>query len=165
MRYIAMAALVVAAWVGSSLAQIGPGAERESLRGLPGVGIHIEEVSQTAQADGLSKAALQAAVERILRSNGIRILTGEERKQTASAPYLYVNVDTFKREGEYVFGITVSLEQMVKLIHIPKEMVVSTWSISSTGSVGIRDVADIIPRGIEPKIKAFAKDFLAVNPR
>ncbi len=165
MRYIVIAVLMFMSGLNVSMAQIGPGAERESLRGLPGVGVQIEEISQSAQADGLSKTALQTAVERVLRSNGIRILTNEERKQTTSAPYLYVNVDTFKREGEYIFGIKVSLEQLVKLVHSSKDMIVSTWSISSAGSVGIKDIGDIIPRGIEPKIKAFAKDFLAVNPR
>ena len=42
--------------------------QRESLRGLPGVQVLIEDIRPDAQADGLSQEAIRTAVELILRS-------------------------------------------------------------------------------------------------
>ena len=76
-------------------AAVTPG-ERASLEGLPGVEVVIEKINPDAQADGLSEEAIRTAVELILRSNGIRVLTQSEFMTTPSGPYLYVMVNSMK---------------------------------------------------------------------
>lgn len=61
---------------------------RESLKGISGVGIVVEDIGPEASADGLAQDAIRAAVELILRSKGIRVLTNAERTRVGSAPYL-----------------------------------------------------------------------------
>lgn len=68
-----------------STAQAAGSNERESLVGLPGVLVVIEEINPEAQTDGLSVEAIQTAVELILRSSGIPVLTPSERDDALQA--------------------------------------------------------------------------------
>ncbi len=140
---------------------------RESLRGISGVGVVVEDISPDASADGLSQDAIRAAIELILRSKGIRVLANVERTRLGSAPYLYINVNTLKEElGLYAYAVNVDLKQVVGLLS--KKGVQAwgcTWSTSVIGTVGEANVPQIIADGIEPLVKDFANDFLLVNPR
>jgi len=75
MRYVVTAMILVLTCLGPSLVQATTSSERESLRRLPGVHVVIEDIQADAQADGLSEEAIRTAVELILRSSGIRLLT------------------------------------------------------------------------------------------
>ena len=70
MRYAVIAMLMTMICLDLSLAQTRD-QQRESLRGLQGVEVVIENIKSDAQVDGLSQEAIRAAVELILRSNGI----------------------------------------------------------------------------------------------
>jgi hypothetical protein len=138
---------------------------RESLRGLTGVGVVVEDVSPDAPADGLSQDAIRAAVEQTLRSKGIRILT--ERTRSGSAPYLYVNINTLKEElGLYAYAVNVDFKQVVGLLSTKgKQAWGATWSASVVGMVRQENLSQVIADGVEPLVKDFANDFLSVNPR
>ncbi|MGH7183037.1 MAG: hypothetical protein ACREJN_13800, partial [Nitrospiraceae bacterium] len=88
MRYVVMAVLMVLTCLDLSLAQAEITDNHESLRGLPGVFVVTEKIAQDAQTDGLSQEAIDTAVELILRSNGIRILTKEQFFTMPSVPVL-----------------------------------------------------------------------------
>ena len=143
--------------------------ERESLRGLQGVEVIIEDIVPDAKKDGLSEEAIRTTVELILRSNRIPVLTTAERERTPSGAFLAVEVSLIKNKGAALYAgcITVSLQQLVQLVHLSgeKRMVVRTWETSSTVSVGPNYFREIINSGIEPQVKEFANDFLAVNHR
>ena len=70
MRYAVIAMLMTMICLDLSLAQTRD-QQPESLRGLQGVEVVIENIKSDAQVDGLSQEAIRAAVELILRSNGI----------------------------------------------------------------------------------------------
>ncbi|HRI39674.1 MAG TPA: DUF4136 domain-containing protein, partial [Nitrospira sp.] len=136
-----------------------------SLRGIIGLGLVIEEVSPDASADGLSQEAIRATVEQALRSKGIRLLT--ERTRSGSSPYLYINVNTLKEElGLYAYTVTVDLKQLVGLLSMKnKKTWGTTWSASVIGMVRQENVSQIITDAVDPLVKDFIDDFLAVNPR
>jgi len=140
--------------------------QRESLRGLAGVGLVIEDINADAKADGLSVEAIRTAVELILRSSGIRILTQAEVSNTTSGAYLYVQAATYKiRSGLYAYTTTVALRQPVSLVHRPQQtMFASTWDRVYVGSPGSQNISWLI-NPIEDSVKIFANDFLAANPR
>ncbi len=96
MRYVMMAMFMVLTCLHMGMAQAVSPEERESLRGLPGVYVIIESIGKDAQADGLKEEAIRTAVELILRSSGIRVLTESEWLETPAAPYLYVRAATLK---------------------------------------------------------------------
>lgn len=165
MRYVVMAMIVGLTSLDLSEAQAIGAYGRESLRGLPGVEVLIEELESDVQADGLSTDEIRTTVERIIWSSRIQILTHSERIKAPSAPYLYVRVGTFKRKLNYSLCVYVSLKQRVSLFHRPqRELVAATWESSMVGTGGASTIGNIISVLVEPQVKEFAKDFLTVNP-
>lgn len=165
MRYVLNLLVVVLVWGNSGVVHALDSGSRESLRGMFGLGLVIEEVSPDASSDGLSQEAIRSAVEQALRSKGIRLLT--ERTRSGSSPYLYVSVNTLKEElGLYAYSVTVDLKQFVGLLSMKnKKTWGTTWSTSVIGMVRQENLNQIITDAIEPLIKDFTEDFLAVNPR
>ncbi len=166
MRYIVMAMIMVLTSLDLSAAELSADT-RESLRGLTGVGVVIEEISSDAQADGLSVEEIRTAVELILRSSRIRILTRSERFKTPSSPYLYVRVSALKSKVHYSLCVQVALRQDVSLVHRPQHIIigVQTWGVSSFGHTGRSKLSEENSLLVEPLVKEFANDFLAANPR
>lgn len=78
---------------------------RETLRGLPGVGLAVENIDPDSQADGLSIEKIRTIVEFILRSGGIRILPESEIAMMPASPYLYVNVNILKHGLVNAFNV------------------------------------------------------------
>lgn len=140
-------------------------ASRESLRGIIGLGVVIEDISPDASADGLSQEAIRTAVEQTLRSKGIRLLT--EKTRSESAPYLYVNVNTLKEElGLYAYAVNVDLKQAVGLLSMKnKKTWGTTWTASVLGMVRQENLSQIIADAVEPLVNDFVNDFRAANPR
>ena len=166
MRYIVMVVLMALTCLDRGVAQAVTENDRGSLRGLPGVQVVIENIAKDAEEDGLSGDTIRTAVELILRSSGIQVLTKEERIATLTAAGLYVKAYTTKNNaGLYGYHIGVSLRQRVSLLPSPKNtMYAPTWERQIGGTVGARYIKTIV-EDIEEIVKAFANDFLAVNPR
>jgi hypothetical protein len=140
--------------------------QRASLEGLQGVAVVIENIKPDAHADGLSAEAIRTAVELILRSNGIRVVTQSETIKTPAAPYLYVRVSTLKNSsGLYSYDVTVTLSQVVSTVNRPLDRILAaTWDNSSIGSTGAANLSKVID-SVESLVKTFANDYLAANPR
>lgn len=168
MRYVVMAILMALIGLDLSLAEAATPEQRESLRGLPGVEVVIEGIKSDAQADGLSQEALRAAVELILRSRGIRVLTPSERSEMPSKPFLYVHVGTDKNSSaQYAFNARVELHQTVSLVQRPQQILLApTWSTPDKfRTVGQQTMRMWVINSIEPLVREFVDDFRAVNPR
>ncbi len=167
MRFVLQLIAVTLVVANIAVAQALDAGSRESLRGISGVGIVVEDIGPEASADGLSQDAIRAAAELILRSKGIRVLTNIERTHVGSAPYLYININTLKEElGLYAYAVNVDLKQVVVLLSIKGVRAWgATWSASVVGAVGEANVRQIITDGVEPLVKDFANDFLLANPR
>ena len=165
MRYVVMAILMTLTCLDLSLAQTRD-QQHESLRGLQGVEVVIEDIRPDAQADGLSQEAIRTAVELILRSNGIRVLTQSESLKTPAAPYLFVRAATSKHSSDlYAYAVTVEFMQKVSLVGRPQQMMsATTWEKGSVGMTGPSNIRQVI-HSVESKVKEFANDYLAVNPR
>ena len=166
MRYIVMAMSLVLACLNLSTAQAVTPYERESLAGLPGVVVVIETITPEAQADGLSEETIRAAVERILQSSGIRILTQSETQKAFSNPWLYVQPNIGKGGPYYFYNVSLRLIQEVSSVHGRQHsMAATTWEGNTAGIVSNGNLRDGILNVIETWVKIFANDFLAVNPR
>ena len=165
MRYVVIAMLMALVCFDLSMAQTRD-QQRESLRGLQGVEVVIEDMRADAQADGLSQEAIRTAVEHILRSNGIRVLTQSESLKTPAAPYLYVKAATYNHSSDlYAYAVTVEFMQKVSLVGRPHQMMsATTWEKGGVGTTSPSNMRQVI-NSVESKVKEFANDFLAVNPR
>ena len=167
MRYvmIVVVVLIVLSHLDTSAALAGRVEDRESLRRLPGVEVIVETFLPEEEAAGFSRDAIRTGVERVLQSNGVRILSGSERLQTPSAPFLYVKVNPFKDSSAetYCLAIEVELHQAVSLVNRPEQqMSARTWNRVQVAIIG-EQITGRVTEVVEPLIKQFANDFLTVN--
>ena len=138
--------------------------ERESLRGLEGVSVVIEEMTPQVEDDGLTKAELKQEVELRIHKAGIQVLPEQDATVPGSA-YLYVNINLIKTGiGLYVYASRVALKQELVLPREPlMEFYAATWEIAGVGTVGINNLRGIV-ENISEHVDRFVKDYLAVNP-
>ena len=87
---------------------------RDTLRGLDGVHVVVEELRPEAVDDGLSKEAIEEGVVQRLWDAGVRVLMEDQWTIAAGAPYLYLNVNAVKSKDLYVYAVDLQLNQNVK---------------------------------------------------
>jgi len=138
----------------------------DSMKGLIGVHVIVQEPSKEAEKDGLTKASIQTDVEVKLRLAGIRVLTREETLKAPGKPYIYVNVDTLRNPSFpfYAYNVRVELFQEVESVVRAGVMVSGiTWQNTRVGSVGasnLREVRD----DLKDDMDKFVNDWLTANP-
>jgi hypothetical protein len=77
---------------------------RESLRGLTGVCVRVEHLSEGAKRDGLDERGIQTDAEQKLRQAGIAVLTPAQAAQQPGSSTLYIFVNA--RQLYYPTGVT-----------------------------------------------------------
>ncbi|NOT24333.1 MAG: hypothetical protein HOP22_16645 [Nitrospiraceae bacterium] len=166
MWHVVLAMLMTLVCVGLSMAQTKD-QQRESLRGLQGVEVVVEDLNPDTQVEGLSQETIRAAVELILRSKGIRILSQSERSAIHPNPSLYVAVGPEEiSSGQYSFNARVELHRAGSLPQRPQQVSAPTWfTPGKLRTVGQQNARLWVINSIEPLVREFANDFLAVNPR
>lgn len=165
MRCVLIVALIVFSHLAASAALAGRVEDRESLRRLPGVEVIVETFLSEEEAAGFSRDAIRTGVELVLQSNGVRILSGSERLETSSTPFLYVKVNPLKHNSAdtYCLAIEVELHQAVSLLNRPEQrMSARTWNRVQIAMIG-EQITGRVNELVEPLIKQFANDFLTVN--
>jgi hypothetical protein len=166
MRYIVLAMIMVVTCLNLNTAQAVAPYERESLAGLPGVVVVVETITPEVQAEGLTEEAIQAAVESILQSSGIRLFIESKKLKVSSNPWLYVQPNIGKGGPYYFYNVSLRLIQEVASVHGRQHtMPATTWEGNTAGIVNDNDLRDVILDAIERWTKIFANDFLTVNPR
>jgi hypothetical protein len=148
-----------------SEAQAASREERESLMGLRGIQVVIEDIDEDPRAEGLSKDRIRTTVERVLRSSGIPLL--QDQDAVTSRAWLHVQVGTLKDvSGRYAYMIRVFLRQKVFLEDGPSYAISAiTWeSPIVIGTIRGSNLRQLVVT-TEEKTKEFATDFLAQNPR
>lgn len=143
-----------------------PVSDRQSLTGLAGIAVLIEELHPEATLAGLSRSSLQATVERRLRQRGVKVLSENERVAEQRGAYLYVNVATIASPdlATYGYAIRVELKQSVRLIDNSDEVDLvtnaTTWSAPGIfGSVGRLRFASTVGTSVNELVDRFSTDF------
>ncbi len=118
--------------------QTGASGSPISLQGLKEIAVVVEELTPELSKAGVSRAQLQADVERALEAHGIAL-------RKAADPYLYVLISGFEHRdprglgtGQFTYAIDLSLRQTVRLTWNPMIEVsgASTWL--AVGQMGVR---------------------------
>lgn len=145
---------------GAEIPQFVKASTPDVLKGLQGVSILIEGMSDDAKKIGLTKDRIQSATELSLRRNGVPVLTEEERLAKPGMPSLYVNVNVVGR----AFSMNASLQETVHLERDLKTTVIgaTTWE---KGGAGVSGDADYIVKNVERLVDEFCLDYLKANPK
>lgn len=137
----------------------------DSLIGLRGVYVFVEDKNPPAEKYGLTKKALQTETELQLQQNGIKVLSKEERLKTPGMPYLYISVYTIVRGQPAAVYITVKLKQDVTLMaNHGLYCGATTWEEERFMLVSEDKLKDI-GEYVKDFVDQFINDYLAANPK
>lgn len=137
---------------------------RDTLGGLPGMIVIVENVKADAHADGLNVKEILADCERKLAAAGIPVLQESQWRQAPGRPWLYVSINTMHYLTSYFFSIDVQLKQDVSLAREPSNVTSSaTWEMGSIGFVDTHHLAAKIRESVGNYLDRFITDYVAVN--
>jgi len=151
---------------------VGPKAvaadEQQTLAGLFGVEVVVENMDRDIERDGITEKSLQTTVELRLRQAGIRILSNTERLRAPGNPYLYLDIQTLKDRNEnfYAYSIELKLNEIVRLDRNPNVMEsATTWH--ARGRIGLVGVQRLqaLRRSVGEMVNQFINAYLAANPK
>ncbi len=137
---------------------------RDTLRGLNGVHVVVEELRPEAVKDGLSKDAIEERVVQRLWDAGIRVLMEDQWTIAAGAPYLYLNVNAVKSRDLYVYAVDLQLNQTVKLERLPTVAVAATtWATGCRVGAVSADSVGVLAQVAAQSVDRFIEDYRAAN--
>ena len=155
LRAAVMAAAILTAIAAPAAAQDEN--EREYLTDLREVNVFVDDLAADAEAAGLTRDGIEAAVEARLRER--RVPVG--RSQLAGD--LYVRVATHRgTTGLYAYFARVSLQQLVTIEGNQERAFVDTWDLDSLGTVGEANLPQV-QRVVLQIVDLFIDDYFSVN--
>jgi hypothetical protein len=136
--------------------------QRDTLRGLQGVRVIVEELKPEVERLGLMPEALQTDTELQLRQYGIKVLSKGDS-------WLYVRVSVADPGNDtsplLAVSIDVSFKQCVYLARDPAIWcTATTWQTAGVARVGRGRLAGVRDY-VKDQVAEFINDYLAVNPK
>ena len=143
--------------------------KKETLRGIRGMCVSIENLSDNVKELGLTRDILRMDVELKLRLAGIKVLSiKEERLKSLDLPYLYLNINTVIQSSgvSFSYHVELALKQTVLLLTTKNTSTFAeTWTKSITGYAGDNVLIDALRSNTKDLVDMFLNDYLAVNPK
>mgnify|MGYP000899632370 CR=1 FL=1 len=168
-RYSIISLLVLTAvvmmMVSDSFSQ-GNQAEINTLKGMKGIGVSVEDIDADAMAEGLNKDKLLKVITQKLKKAGVKVLTDLELRTVSGQPQLVLNINSIKQPGPiYIFTTTLDLTQIVILERNKGLTAVSpTWTVLTTGGSLPEDLVATVQASIDPMLESFITDYKKANP-
>jgi hypothetical protein len=137
---------------------------QDTLHGLKGVMVFIEDIDSDVENHGLTKNVLKKEVESRLRQADVPVLTVGEAFNTPGKPYLYLNLTTHNTGlNLYSYSVRIEFNQDVFLSREPSiRTSVTTWIANMGGIVGARTLPAVTEDvcGLTDK---FIHDYVSAN--
>jgi hypothetical protein len=164
-RWLSILAVMGLVFLFTSTANPAPQSEIESLRGLEGVYVFVEELNKETKRElPFDENQIRADAELKLRTAGIKVLTRNEFFNTSgSYLYLQLTVGSLPMLSGFYYNINVNLRQQVILKRSSRSLYGTTWDTNYAGFVS-RSVASSIRDAIKARVDEFVNDYLSVNP-
>lgn len=143
---------------------------KESLKGLKGVEVLVDEVGADLEEFNLTTSQVLGNVISRLRKAGIEVLSTEEDEkiQPLRKPYLAVKISSVRIKRILAFSIQIGLNQQVIVRGSPelkKTVFFSpTWYMNSMGAVGGTHVSEIC-EALNMLIDKFTSAYFEANPK
>jgi hypothetical protein len=137
---------------------------QDTLRGLKGVMVFIEDIDTDVENHGLTKVLLKRKVESRLRQADIPVLTRDEAFDIPGKPYLYLSLTTHNTGVElYSYSILMEFNQDVCMVRDPSVRAsATTWVANVVGIVGAANLPAVTEDVIVLTDK-FIHDYLGAN--
>jgi hypothetical protein len=149
-----------------------PLSSMESLKGLKGVEVLVEELNADLENLNLTMIQVQSEVEAKLSKAGVPVLSKEEneKSQPLRKPYLYIRINACKlssRRESIAYNIGIALNQQVTLrgyADSKKCFFAPTWYTSTVGAAGRKNIQDILD-AVQNLADKFTDAYLKANPK
>jgi len=136
---------------------------RDTLRGLPGVEVAVEQLEPELERDGLSGAAVHAEVVQRLRAAGVAVYASQNENPSEAKPYLYVDVNGVRAGGLYAIAVQVQVRQTLRSPVTSSNIVdAMTWDARTVLVVPRSDLASVRTI-IQEYVDHFIEDWRAVH--
>lgn len=149
-----------------------PLSSMESLKGLKGVEVLVEELNADLENLNLTMIQIQSEVEAQLRKAGVPVLSKEENEkiQPSRKPYLYIKINSCKLSSQkesIAFNIGIALNQQVLLrgqADSKKCFFAPTWYTSVVGAAGRKNIQEILDT-VQDLTDKFINAYLKANSK
>ena len=139
----------------------------ESLDGVTGFELIVEELSPEIEQGGLTKSQIEGDIKAQFRKAGIRLLSREETNIEPGMPWFYVRIIVVKHQmkRDYAYSVEVSWRQNVVLARDKEVTVIGapTWRTRETGISS--NLKEDISSATKEHVDAFIKAYLSVNAK
>ena len=156
--------LISLALIPAALVASDSKAARQSLKGLTGFAVEVEDPKKTA---GIDLAKIKSNVEGKLKAAGIKALSDDEASKAPGNPHLSVNLDTITGKDNTVsFELNLAVFQGCTLARdaTMKVPACNTWSRGKVGRAN-SGIPAFIDQQIAGEVDAFLKAYAEVNPK
>ncbi len=139
----------------------------ETLAGLDGVHIVVEDVDVDLEREGITSAVLEEIVEEMLARAGIRIFSGAELVDVPGQPLLYLQVGADRhRGGALAYIVRIELCQWVALARdSDREAMAVTWTIAGVWAADPEELVEGVLESVREGVERFVTAFLAANAK
>jgi hypothetical protein len=160
----ALSLLLVLFCAGSASAQLFVPTGRDTLRGLPGVEVMVEDVPPELRQAELATAALRGMVEQRLRAGGIEVYATQAANPSTAKAYVYVQLTALALPGSLrAASIQVHLRQTVRSTVTESNIVdAMTWDTHTIAAVMPGEGAQLRDLVLE-MVGRFVDDWRAVH--
>ena len=139
---------------------------RESLRGIKGVYLFVEELGKDAIKDGITSKMIQGDIEYRLHEKNIKLFSEEEYKNRDNIPLLYIQINYLKLSeiNAYAYYIDLELVQLVTLNRNKYSKSATTWSVGRIGYINANKLIETRDQ-IKDVVDIFIKALVSENPK
>jgi len=139
----------------------------ETLRGIKGFVVIVEEISPVIEKQGLSRTALQNIVESEFQTSGITVLTKEEGLKEPGNPYVYLQIASSSDYEYCAFTVNFELHQNVTLTRNAAIETIGACTLrkSRTRFSSVNFAPFYIKGSASELARQFIEDYYSVNPR
>ena len=163
-----LAALIVAGLLlgaAPAAAQMYVTTGKDTLRGLPGVEVVVDELPEELRAAGHSAQGLRTAIAARLRKAGLTVFASQKANTSDAKPYLYVLLNGFPIPGEttYAMSVQVQVRQTVRSVVTSSSIVDAvTWDSHDVVGVPTKELPRVTDVVLE-HVERFVRDWTSTR--
>ena len=164
LRISVVSLLLLPLFAVGAAAQLFVATGRDTLRGLPGVEIMVEDVPPELLQAELTTSALHTAVEHRLRAGGITVYATQTANPSDAKAYVYVHLNALSLPGQLqAVAIQVHLRQTVRSTVTSSNIVnAMTWDDHTVAAITAAEGAQLRDLVLE-MVDHFVADWRAVH--
>ncbi len=138
---------------------------RDTLRGLPGVEVLVEDLQPEIEQAGFTGASIQAEVQNQLRARGITVFASQSANVSPAKPYLYIHLNALELPAGqgHVVNVQLHLRQTLRSTVTESNIVnAMTWDMENLISLPAGRFQEVRTE-LRDYVDRFIQDWLAVH--